>query len=99
MNVADMTLIPAMPGTITLRSCWLLENAAPKIASSSNGSRKLKNAALGLRQNSFRSSRYCRQSKTAPSAMLNGPGAGADVAGRDCVRLDDVGGQLEINVL
>src|SRR3954470_9329126 len=34
---------------------------APKKARNSSGSRKLKKAALGLRQNSRRSSRYCRQ--------------------------------------
>src|ERR1700726_3196294 len=99
MNVADMTLMPAMPGTITLRSCWLFENAAPKIASSNSGSRKLKNAALGLRQNSLRSSRYWRQSRTVASAMPHRPGAGADVARGDRLRLDQLGGQLEIDVL
>src|SRR5919205_4201481 len=71
VNVVDITLIPAMPGTITFRSCWLPCRIAPKKARNSNGSRKLKNAALGLRQNSRRSSRYCRQVR-ARSDLIGG---------------------------
>src|SRR5690242_20029064 len=60
-NVVASTAMPAMPGTITLRSCWLPCRIAPKNARNSSGSRKLKNAAEGLRQNSRRSRRYWRQ--------------------------------------
>src|SRR4051812_4487122 len=60
-NVVDSTAMPAMPGTITSRFSWLSLKIAPNSARKSSGSRKLKNAALGLRQNSRRSSRYWRQ--------------------------------------
>src|SRR6266568_284061 len=69
VKVVDITAIPAMPGTITLRSCWLPCRIAPNIARNSSGSRKLKNAALGLRQNSLRSSRYCRHAMLAASVI------------------------------
>src|SRR5205807_8595740 len=72
VNVVDITLIPAIPGTITFRSCWLPCRIAPKNARNSSGSRKLKNAALGLRQNSLRSSRYWRQASSATSATIGG---------------------------
>src|SRR4051794_12064555 len=58
-NVVASTLIPAIPGTMTSRSSWLPCRMAPNSARKSRGSRKLKNAALGLRQNSRRSRRYC----------------------------------------
>src|ERR671920_337809 len=61
LNVVDSTAIPAIPGTITSRSSWLSLKIIPKSSRNSSGSRKLKNAALGLRQNSRRSSRYWRQ--------------------------------------
>ena len=60
-NVVDMTLMPAMPGTITSRSVWLPANTAPNRNRNSSGRTKLKNAALGLRQNILRSRRYWRQ--------------------------------------
>src|SRR4051794_35926107 len=60
-NVVASTLIPAIPGTMTSRSSWLPCRMAPNRARKSSGSRKLKKAALGLRQNSRRSRRYCRQ--------------------------------------
>src|SRR3954447_234271 len=60
LNVVASTAIPAIPGTMTLRSSWLPCRIAPKSPRNSSGSRKLKNAALGLRQNSRRSSRYWR---------------------------------------
>jgi hypothetical protein len=71
MKVADMTLMPAMPGTITSRFLWSPANTAPKMASSSSGSSTPKNAALGLRQNILRSSRNCRH------AAPHQPGAAA----------------------
>src|SRR5581483_11336534 len=58
-----------MPGTITFRSFCLDEKIAPKSARNSSGSRKLKNAALGLRQNILRSSRYWRQAIAAASGI------------------------------
>jgi hypothetical protein len=57
-KVVDITLIPAIPGTITSSCLWSEEKIAPKNARNSSGRRKLKKAALGLRQNSFRSRRY-----------------------------------------
>src|SRR3954468_16911018 len=70
-NVVDSTAIPAMPGTMTSRSFWLPEKIAPKNARNSSGSRKLKNAALGLRQKSLRSRRYWRQ-VSAMSDLIGG---------------------------
>src|SRR3954447_3438354 len=69
LKVVESTAIPAMPGTITSRSDWLSLKIAPKNARNSSGSRKLKNAALGLRQNRRRSRRYCLQ-VSAMSDML-----------------------------
>src|SRR5947209_15560813 len=43
--------------------CWLPLKMAPKKVRNSSGSMKLKKAALGLRQNSRRSRRYCRQAR------------------------------------
>ena len=76
-NVVDITLIPAIPGTITFRSCWLPWKMAPKKTRNSSGSRKLKKAALGLRQNSRRSSRYWRQASARASLIGVLPRAGA----------------------
>src|SRR3712207_8273547 len=64
-NVVDSTLIPAIPGTMTSSCSWSPAKMAPKNARNSSGSRKLKNAALGLRQNSRRSSRYWRQARSS----------------------------------
>src|SRR5579862_8546698 len=64
-----MTLIPAMPGMITSRSCRWPLTIAPNSARKISGSRKLKNAALGLRQKRWRSKRYCRHSIASPSAI------------------------------
>jgi hypothetical protein len=58
LNVVDMTLRPAMPGTITSRLSWLPWKIAPNSARNSSGRKKLKNAADGLRQNMRRSRRY-----------------------------------------
>src|SRR5436309_15310627 len=60
-KVVDRTAMPAMPGTMTFRSLWLALKIAPNSTRNSSGSRKLKNAALGLRQKSRRSRRYWRQ--------------------------------------
>ena len=57
-NVVAMIDMPAMPGIRTFKSSWLPLKIAPKSARKSSGSRKLKNAALGLRQNIRRSRRY-----------------------------------------
>src|SRR3954471_23650328 len=70
-NVVESTLIPAMPGTMTSRSSWLALKIAPNSARNSSGSRKLKNAALGLRQKSLRSRRYWRQ-VSATSDLIGG---------------------------
>ena len=79
--------IPAIPGTITFRSCWLPWRIAPKKARNSSGSRKLKNAALGLRQNSRRSSRYWRQASAER------------VSHRPASRRPRSRGQLQVDVL
>src|SRR5437764_339795 len=84
VNVVDITAMPAIPGTITFRSCWLPCRIAPKNARNSSGRRKLKNAALGLRQNSRRSSRYCFQASATASLI-----AWALVGG----------GQLQVHIL
>src|SRR4051794_13757561 len=68
LKVVDMTASPAMPGTITSRSDWLPLKIAPKSARNSSGRKKLKNAAVGLRQNSRRSRRYWRQASCIVSA-------------------------------
>src|SRR3954447_16709322 len=60
-----------MPGTITLRSFWLALKIAPNSPRKSSGSRKLKNAALGLRQKSRRSNRYCLH-VSAASYLIGG---------------------------
>src|SRR5829696_1495323 len=57
--------MPAMPGTITSRSAWSELKIAPNSARNSSGSRKLKKAALGLRQNILRSSRNWRHERAA----------------------------------
>ena len=73
LNVVDMMLIPAMPGTITSRLSWLPLKIAPNSARNSSGRKKLKNAAVGLRQNIRRSRRYWCQARvaaaSAPSAV------------------------------
>ena len=53
--------MPAIDGTSLLRSFWLPWRMTPPATRNSSGSRKLKKAALGLRQNRRRSSRYWRQ--------------------------------------
>src|ERR1700684_1682126 len=49
------------------RSCCLPCRITPPAVRNSNGSAKLKNAALGLRQNMWRSRRYWRQLSTSAS--------------------------------
>src|SRR3954453_6732023 len=93
LNVVDMTLMAAMPGTITFRLLWSPPKIAPNRARNRSGRKKLKNAADGLRQNIRRSSRYWCQARTAESAtggrLL---GLGGRLGGR-------LGGQLEVDVL
>src|SRR2546421_713217 len=69
VNVVDMTAIPAIPGMITFSSCCLPWRIAPNTARNRSGNRKLKNAALGLRQNSLRSRRYWRHASVSTSAI------------------------------
>src|ERR1700716_452255 len=71
VKVVDITLIAAIAGTRRLSSCWLSLRMIPPPARNSSGSRKLKNAALGLRQNMRRSRRYWRQARiSAPGAPV-----------------------------
>src|ERR1700742_1869594 len=76
--------MPAIAGTRRLSWCWLPARIAPPPARNSSGSRKLKNAALGLCQNMRRSSRYWRQPSVTASA----------IDGRLLA-----GGQLQVDVL
>src|SRR4051794_37809410 len=99
LNVVDRTAMPAMPGTITSRSSWLPEKIAPKKTRKSSGSRKLKNAALGLRQKSLRSRRYCLHVNlraAGRSPALSEAGAGCP---RRATPSDLIGGQLQVDVL
>src|SRR5690242_13787096 len=95
LNVVDMTLMPAMPGTITSRLCWLPPKIAPNSARKSSGRKKLKNAADGLRQNIRRSRRYWCQARVASltGGRLLGLGRRLGPLG------DGLGGQLEVDVL
>src|ERR1700761_1030044 len=61
--------MPAIAGTRRSSWCWLPARIAPPPARNSSGSRKLKNAALGLRQNMRRSKRYWRQPSVTASAI------------------------------
>src|SRR4051795_7586263 len=87
-NVVAMIDIPAMPGIRTFRSLWLPLKIAPNRARNSSGSRKLKNAALGLRQNIRRSRRYWCHARVRASDI------GGLLHGRGRLR-----GQLEVDVL
>src|SRR4051794_7967164 len=73
-----------MPGTITSRSLCFVSTAHSSTRNSS-GSRKLKKAALGLRQNIVRSSRNWRHDSAAR----------AGCAGVAC---SGIGGQLQVDV-
>src|SRR3954452_15993485 len=91
LNVVDITLMPAIPGTMTSRLSWLPPKIAPNSARNRSGRKKLKNAADGLRQNIRRSRRYWCQASTAASGTgrrLLGLGLGLGL-----------GGQLEVDVL
>src|SRR4051812_17158044 len=89
VKVVAITLIAAIAGSSLSRSRWLPLKIAPPAARNSSGSTKLKNAALGLRQNILRSSRYWRQ----PSARTLGPREPVGLA-RSCI-----GRQLQVDVL
>src|SRR6188508_2902100 len=65
LNVVAMIDMPAMPGTMTSRFSWSPEKIAPNSARKSRGRPKLKNAAVGLRQNIRRSRRYWCQVRTS----------------------------------
>src|ERR1700716_351181 len=70
VNVVDMMLRPAMPGTMMLSAFWSLDARPPISASRISGSRKLKKAAEGLRQNIRRSRRYCRQVRASALSIV-----------------------------
>src|ERR1700747_19635 len=91
VNVVDITLIAAIAGTRRLSWCWLPARMMPPPARNSSGSRKLKNAALGLRQNMRRSSRYWRQASSEASRI-------SAARSRALARLL-VGGELEVELL
>src|SRR4051794_24646676 len=92
LKVVDITLMPAMPGTMTSRLSWLPPKIAPNSARKSSGRKKLKNAADGLRQNIRRSRRYWCQARAVSltgrrllclglrlGALRHGLGGGAQV--------------------
>src|SRR3954469_24249334 len=85
-KVVAMIDIPAMPGIRTFRSSWLPLKIAPKSARKSSGRRKLKNAALGLRQNIRRSRRYWCHARARAS----------DIGGQLLLGRRRLGGQLEV---
>ena len=85
VNVVAMIVMPAMPGTITSRFFWSPEKIAPNSSRKISGRTKLKNAAVGLRQNIRRSRRYWRQARATVSGTAH--------------LLAGVGGQLEVDVL
>src|SRR4051812_2426755 len=89
LNVVDITLMAAMPGTITSRLLWLPPKIAPNRARKRSGRKKLKNAADGLRQNIRRSRRYWCQARTAESAT----------GGRFLGLRGGLGRQLQVDVL
>src|SRR3954467_2659570 len=91
-NVVAMIDIPAMPGIRTSRSAWLPLKIAPNSARNSSGSRKLKNAALGLRQNIRRSRRYWCHASTKDSDI-------GGLLGRRGGRAGRLGRQLQVDVL
>src|SRR5271167_2230539 len=69
VKVVDITLIPAIAGSSLSRSCCLPLRIAPPASRITSGSRKLKKAALGLRQNMRRSRRYWRQPSRSVSLI------------------------------
>src|SRR3954453_22256667 len=95
LNVVDITLMPAIPGTMTSRLSWLPPKIAPNSARKSRGRKKLKNAAEGLRQNIRRSRRYWCQARavslTGCRLLCLGLRLGALGHG--------LGGELEVDVL
>src|SRR3954447_22091811 len=95
LNVVDITLMPAMPGTMTSRVSWLPPKIAPNRARNSSGRKKLKNAADGLRQNIRRSRRYWCQARAASltGRRLLSLGLRLGALGHG------LGGQLEVDVL
>src|SRR5437588_8323382 len=107
LNVVVITLIAAIPGTMRLSVVWSLANRAPNRPSTISGNRKLKNAAVGLRQNMRRSRRYWRQPIASVSDIAHHPGrllAGARPGrGRRLVarggRAGRVARQLQVDVL
>src|SRR4051794_34727683 len=98
LNVVDITLKPAMPGTMTFRLSWLPPKMAPKSARNSSGRKKLKNAADGLRQNIRRSRRYWCHARTAESVTRVRPFRSRLRGGR-AVLGHGAGRQLEIDIL
>src|SRR5271168_1622165 len=93
--------MPAIIGTSRLSWCWLPLSAAPAPARNSSGSAKLKNAALGLRQNILRSRRYWRQVRVSASGTAGLPARlpCAGVGGRRIGVGARLAGQLQVDVL
>src|ERR1700730_18733760 len=79
VNVVDITLMPAIAVRSRFRSCWLPLRMIPPPVRNSSGSRKLKNAALGLRQNIRRSRRYWRQLSATGLAPPRASGIGCQL--------------------
>src|SRR5215210_7529399 len=99
VNVADITAMPAMPGTKWFRPSRSRLNTLAISTRKISGSAKLKNAALGLRQNIRRWKRNSRQASAA--GVTAAPPA--VVGSRHGLRRQRggllLGGQLQVDVL
>src|SRR5271167_3139757 len=93
--------MPAIAGTSLFSCSWLPCRIAPPAIRNSSGSRKLKKAALGLRQNMRRSRRYCRQVSASASGApaRSASAAGARVSSASAAPRSGIGGQLQVDVL
>src|SRR3954470_8092324 len=101
VKVADITARPAIPGTKWFSSSWLSEKTLAISTRKMSGSAKLKNAALGLRQNMRRWKRNSRQAR-AVALTARAPLA-AEPRSRHRLRREGgrllLGRQLEVDVL
>ena len=83
-NVVDITLIPAIPGTITLRSCWLPLKIAPKKAEEQQRQQEVEEGGARVAPE-----HPALEAVLAPEEAASGRDGG--VLG--------IGGQLEVDVL
>src|SRR4051794_12369833 len=101
VNVADITAMPAIPGMKWLSPSWSRLNTLAISTRKMSGSAKLKNAALGLRQNMRRwkrNSRHARAVALTARAPQAAEARSRHRLGREGGRLL-LGRQLEVDVL